>query len=199
MNLQRVLMPAILLLSGLASPAGIVVGQPLPYVEVLDKGLLTPSTRVQDGRMVLAGKGLGYGPWRSTDGAGRVRTIYHLAARSGIDTVNQAFCQALDDAKLPELLPDGAYKTITILNLEDALWGTRGLALGSLEASQRDCPFALFVADGKGAARAAWGLQPRQSAVIVVDRDGTVLFFKEGRLSPAEIRQAIRIIQAKLH
>jgi len=34
--------------------------------------------------------------------------------------------------------------------------------------------------------------------VIILDRKGGILFFKEGKLTPAEIRQAVGIIQAEL-
>jgi len=47
-------------------------------------------------------------------------------------------------------------------------------------------------------ALAAWGLQRKESAVIIVDKDNTVLFFKEGKLSPEEIAKAVGILKAKL-
>jgi uncharacterized protein len=178
--------------------AGITVGQKLPEVEVAEKGVMVPSTKVENGRMVMDGKEIAYRPWKATDHLGRIRTLYHLAGRLGIDDINKAYIDALIAAKLPEGLPDGAYKTITILNLADAMWGTHGLGISTLEKNQRKTPFALFVADEKGAARAAWGLQLKQSAVIILDRDNTVLFFKEGKLTPEEIAKAVGIIQDKL-
>ena len=85
-----------------------------------------------------------------------------------------------------------------MVNLADALWGTRGLVLGRMERTQREFPYALFVADEKGAAREAWDLAPGQSAVIILDRKGAIRFFKEGKLAPAEIRQGVRIVQEEL-
>ena len=105
---------------------------------------------------------------------------------------------ALIAAKLPEYAPDGAYKTTTVLNLDDALWGTMGLGRSRLEESQRNVPHAFHVLDEKGVARAAWDLKPKSSAVIVLDRDGTVLFFKEGKLNAEEISRALGIIKEKL-
>ncbi|BDU71289.1 YtfJ family protein [Mesoterricola silvestris] len=167
--------------------AGIPVGTRLPEAHVADKGLL-----------VLDGKAVTYHPWKASATNGRVRTIYHLAARMGIDDINKPYIDALIAAKLPERLPDSPYKTVTVLNLSEANWVTHGIGVSRLEKNQRDTPYALFVADEKGAARAAWGLAPGTSAVIVLDRDGTVLFFKEGRLSPEEIRMAVGIIQERL-
>jgi hypothetical protein len=177
---------------------GVRVGQKLPGVSIADKGLLVPDTQVVAGRMALKSKDITYRPWSLAEGTGRVRTVYHLGARSGIDDVNKAFIDALVAAHLPEFTPDGAYKTITILNLDDAIWGTAGVASGQFKDSQRAFPWALYVADAKGVARQAWGLQPRSSAVIVLDKDGTVLFFKDGKLSPGEITQAVSLIKGHL-
>jgi len=197
-NIRALLSASCLVLAWAPCGAGVAVGQKLPEAAVADKGVMVPHFKVEGGRMVMDGKEIGYRPWKVSDSAGRVRTLYHLAARMGIDDVNKPYIDALIAARLPELLPDSPYKTITVLNLSDALWGTHGLGMSSLEKNQRLTPYALFVADEKGAARAAWGLQPKQTAVIILDKDDTVLFFKEGKLSPEEIRQAVGIIQEKL-
>ena len=182
-----------------AADDGVVaVGRKLPDVAIADKGILVPSVRLERGRMVLDGKDIGFRPWKTSETKGRVRTIYHLAGRIGIDNVNKPFIEALIAAKLPEQLPDSPYKTITILNLADTMWGTHGIAMGQFEDSQRYFPYALHVADEKGVAREAWDLEPKQSAVIVLDKDGSVLFFKEGKLTPVEIRTAVGLIKGKL-
>jgi YtfJ family uncharacterized protein len=174
------------------------VGLKLPDVGVTDKGVMVPSTRIEGRRMVLDGKAIGYRPWSLSASNGHVRTIYHLAARLGLEEVNKPYIDAVIAAKLPELLPDAPYKTITVVNLADALWGTRGLALARMERNQHDFPYVLFVADEKGLARKAWDLKAGQTAVIILDRQGAILFFKEGKLSPAEIRQAVGILQEAL-
>ncbi len=185
-----------LVLPALGAP--VTVGQKLPDIQIPRKGLLVPRTKVVDRRMVLSGREIGYRAWNSREGAGKVRTIYHLAARMGVDDLNKAYIDALIAAQLPEFTPDAPYKTITILNLDDALWGTVGLGKSRLEESQRRHPYAVHVMDDLGIARAAWNLQPKNSAVIVLDRDNSVLFFKEGRLSSDEIRKAVDIIKAKV-
>jgi hypothetical protein len=178
--------------------AGVQVGQKLPEVSIAEGGILVPPTKVVSGRMVMDGKVIARRPWALQESRGRICTIYHLAARIGVDDLNKPFIDALIAAKLPEFTPDGAYKTITILNIADALWGTTGIVRGRLEDSQRDFPYAMHVMDDKGVARAAWDLKPKTAAVIILDRDGTVLFFKEGKLSPEEITRAVGIIKAKV-
>lgn len=186
-------------LCGVAAAAqGLQVGRKLPELEICERGALVPATRVENGRMLLAADAIGYRPWRPAEMAGRVWTLYHLAARMGVDEINQPYIDALIAAHLPESAPDGPYKTVTVLNLGDALWGTGGMGRSRLEKSQREVPYAFHVADEKGVARKAWGLQGGTSAVAVVDRDGTVLFFKEGRLSPEEIGRAVGLIKERL-
>jgi YtfJ family uncharacterized protein len=178
--------------------AAVVEGMKLPAVEVADKGVMEPSTRIEGRQMVLDAEDIIYRPWKLSDSDGRVRTIYHLAARPGLEDVNKAAVGVLRAARLPELLPDAPYKTITIVNFDDALWGTRSVALARMEKKQRNYPHAIFVADEKGHARKAWALKHGQTAVIILDRKGTILFFKEGRLSPEEIHRAVGLIQKEL-
>jgi hypothetical protein len=193
-SLTLALLPALLF----AAEGPVQVGRKLPEVKIQESGVLVPRYKVVAGRMVLESKELGTRAWSSRDMDGRVRTLYHLAARMGVDDLNKPFIDALIAAKLPEYTPDGDYKTITILNLADALWGTTGLGRSRLQDSQRDFPHAVHVMDDKGIARAAWQLQPKQSAVIILDRDDTVLFFKEGKLNPTEIGRAVEIIKEQL-
>ena len=187
-----------LVLAGVPGSAQTAVGRKLPEVQVADKGEMALPYSVQNGKMVMAGKAISYHPWKLSASNGRVRTIYHLAAKMGIDNVNKPFIDAIIAAHLPEFLPDSPYKTITVLNLSEANFVTHGVGVSRLEGSQRDSPHALVVADEKGLARAAWGLQSGQSAVVILDKEGTVLFVKEGKLSDAEISQALAIIKGKL-
>ena len=192
-------MAGVVLACGLTAAAqGLVVGRKVPGVAIADRGVLVPATTVVNGRMVLASQDLGHQAWNPRLMLGRVWTLYHLAARSGADELNKPYIDALIAAKLPEFAPDGGYKTVTVLNLDDALWGTAGIGRSRLEKSQREVPYAFHVEDEKGLGRAAWGLQPKSSAVAVVDRDGTVLFAKDGKLSPEEIIKAVSIIKERL-
>jgi predicted transcriptional regulator len=46
--------------------------------------------------------------------------------------------------------------------------------------------------------RKAWGLAPESSAVIILNRAGKVVFFKDGQLSQAEIDRAVQLIKQNL-
>jgi len=179
--------------------SNIQVGKKLPEIQVKSDGLLVPDYEIKDNKMVFKKDGdIHFTEWNSTSCSGRVKCIYHLAARNGIDEINKPFIDALIKANLPEKLPDSPYKTITILNLDDALWGTSSIAKSRFKKSQKKFSFAYYVADEDGVAQKEWGLKKNNSAVIILDQNDKVLFFKEGKLTPKEINKAVTLIKDSL-
>lgn len=47
-------------------------------------------------------------------------------------------------------------------------------------------------------ARNAWALTPESSAIILLDKEGKVLFAKDGQLDAAEITKVMGLIQSHL-
>lgn len=178
---------------------GVKVGEKLPVIEIIDKGLLVPEHYIKEGKMVYqADTDISHKKWTSSELTGRVGVVYHLAAREGVDEINQPFIDALIAADLPEYLPTSPYKTTTILNTDDALWGTAGIASGRFEKSQKETAYAIYVNDCSGIAQKNWGLKQKESAVIIHDKDGSVLYFKEGKLTEEEIKTSVKLIQTQL-
>ena len=52
--------------------------------------------------------------------------------------------------------------------------------------------------DSEGIARQAWGLRKKSSTVIILDAEGKVIFFKDGKLSQREIEKAVALIEKEL-
>ena len=199
MKKASVLVMATFFFASIALAEGITVGEKLPLVTIEDKGQMVFDYDVVDGAMTYReGSKISYKAYSSADLNGKVHSIYHLAARSGVDDINQPYIDALTAANLPQYQPDSPYKTLTILDSDAALWGTATVAIGMFEGSQKKLAHDYYVVDAKGAALETWGLEPKNSAVIIVDRDGTVLFFKEGKMSDADIASAIELIQKHL-
>jgi YtfJ family uncharacterized protein len=183
-----------------AVSAEIKTGEKIPEVTIEDKGIFTFDYEIKDGKMALKkDTEITYKPWTTKDLEGKVSTIYHLAARTGIDDINKDYIDALIEADFPAHLPDSPYKTTTILNMDDALWGTSKIASSRFHGSQEEFPYAYYVTDEKGKALETWGLKKKESAVIIVDKEGKVLFFKEGKLSPEEIKLAVSKIREALN
>ncbi len=199
MRTSVLILAALVLFSTAAYSGEIKVGEPLPPVVVEKRGQMVFDYEIEDGKMVFKENSeIEYRKWSSAELTGRVRTVYHLAARTGTDDINKAYIDALVAADMPEYLPDSPYKTTTILNTDDAMWGTAGIGSGRLEKSQKEFPYAFYVNDEEGLVREAWGLNKKSSAVIILDKNGKVLFFKDGEMTGEEIKTAVSIIKSRL-
>lgn len=55
-----------------------------------------------------------------------------------------------------------------------------------------------MVLDSKGMARNAWELTPESSAIVLLDKEGKVLFAKDGQLTANEITTVMELIKSHL-
>ena len=74
--------------------------------------------------------------------------------------------EAIKAAKLPH----DKYQTVTIINSNDAIWGTSGFVKSSAEGQQERVPLVRHGAGCQGMARNAWALTPESSAIILLDK-----------------------------
>ena len=138
MKTAHLLTASALFATSAALAEGILVGEPLPPVTIEKQGQMVFDYDVVDGAMVFRkGSKITHKTFNSDDLKGRVNSIYHQAARAGTEDINQAYIDALTAAQLPQYEPDSPYKTTTILNTDDALWGTASIAVGMFEGSQK--------------------------------------------------------------
>ncbi|MBP8064895.1 MAG: YtfJ family protein, partial [Aeromonadaceae bacterium] len=79
---------------------------------------------------------------------------------------------------------------------DDAMFGTGSFVVSSLEKSKQEFPWSSFVLDETGAVRQSWGLAEESSAIVLLDKSGTVRFVKDGALTPEEIKQVMTLIQS---
>lgn len=63
---------------------------------------------------------------------------------------------------------------------------------------QKEFPWSSMVLDEFGLVAQAWQLQAESSAIIVQDKQGNVLFVKEGALNEADIQTVLGLIQQNL-
>ncbi|TNJ25413.1 YtfJ family protein [Aeromonas sobria] len=171
------------LLPSLVFAHNIKDGNPVPLVNVSDQG-----------ELVLNGKDIGYQPWQSKALTGKVFMIQHIAGRSSAKELNAPMIEAIKAAKLPQ----DKYQTVTIINSNDAIWGTSGFVKSSAEDSKKEFPWSAMVLDAKGMARNAWDLTPESSAIILLDKEGKVLFAKDGPLDANNITTVMGLIKSHL-
>lgn len=167
------------LISTFASAHNLSNGQALPPVSVATHGELT-----------LEGDNISYQSWSSANLTGKVRIIQAIAGRSHSKEMNAPLIEAVKAAGFAK----DKYQTTTIINQDDAIWGTGGFVKSSAEDSKKAFSWSSIVLDENGAVAKAWQLQDKSSAIVVLDTEGTVRFVKEGALNDAEITQVIDLV-----
>ena len=82
--------------------------------------------------------------------------------------------------------------------MDDAIFGTSSLAVSGMKDNKKKFPDAVMIVDEKGDGIRTWGLTKAGSAIIVLNKDGKVAFFKDAALSNDEITSTLRLIETLL-
>ncbi|EKE73714.1 YtfJ family protein [Gallaecimonas xiamenensis] len=183
---MRKLTPALIMTALLALPAlahNIQENAPLPAVTVDDEGAIT-----------LDGKEFGYAPFSSDSLTGKVRVIQHFAGRTSAKEINEPLIDAIKAGHLPQ----DKYQTVTIINVDDAVWGTGPFVRSSAKDGKKDFPYSEVILDEKGQVKKAWELDGKSSAIVVLDTQGKVRFAKDGKLTEQEIASVMSLLQSLL-
>jgi YtfJ family uncharacterized protein len=125
---------------------------------------------------------------------GKVRVIQAIAGRSSSKELNAPLMAAITAAKFPEQ----SYQTTSIINQDDAIWGTGSFVKSSAQDSKKEFPWSSMVLDEEGTVASNWDLAEESSAIIVQDKQGSVLFVKEGALNDSEIQQVLKLVKENI-
>lgn len=170
----------IALLSSPAFAAEVTVGEPLAPLSISDPG-----------ELLYDGEDFSYTDWElPTAGIGKPHIIQYMAATQGARDQTQAFTDALEAN-----LESGTFHVTTVLNLDQALWGTSGFVKRKVRSNKEKYPQSTIVLDEDGLGQALWALAPKDAAVIIMDAGGTVLFFQEGVMDDDEIATTIELLK----
>jgi YtfJ family uncharacterized protein len=174
----RTLILLVSLLTPFAQASDILPGNRLPDLDIAEKG-----------ELVLSGDEVGYRAWNYPQQPGKVHVLQYMAATRAASNINMPFTD-----RMKSELPQGAFLSTTILNLDEAMWGTGGLVVSELKSNKKEFPNAVLVADADGVGRQKWQLDKENSAVIVTDPQGVVRYFKQGAMSEAEIASTLQLV-----
>lgn len=181
---KKFLLGCLLILSCTAFANPIQLNQPVPSVSVSIKGEILLS---KEGKF-------SYQDWKSQQLTGKVRTIQHIAGRSSAKELNAPLIEAIKKASFPH----DTYQTTSIINADDAIFGTGIFVSNSVEDSKKEFPYSQFIVDSDGVVKKAWELAPKSSAVIILNKQGKVIYFKDGTLTSTEVTKAITLIKSEL-
>lgn len=183
---MRITLAAVIL--SLLIPAGVMAHD-------LKQDARVPAVGVNDkGELLLQQDKFSYKNWNSAQLSGKVRVIQHIAGRSSAKQMNAAVIEAIKAAKLPH----ERYQTTTIVNTDDAIPGTGMFVRSSIESNKQQYPWSQFIVDDKGNVQRAWQLQQGGSAIVVLDKRGTVKFVKDGPLTQEEVQQVVTLVTSLL-
>lgn len=167
----------------LAFANGLTVGKTVPTATAKDYGEI----QLHDGKE-------SYTSWNTGELVGKVRVIQAMAGRSSAKQMNQPLMDAISAAKFPE----DKYQTTTIVNQDDSMWGTGSMVKSSAEDSKKDYPWSSIVVDENGVVAKAWHLKEKSSAIVVLNKQGQILFEHQGALDKQQISQVISLVKSNL-
>jgi YtfJ family uncharacterized protein len=174
MGLYRVLYFAVAVAFSLAfnAWAGAELGQVPPRVELKDK---------------LGGR-LDGTPWSSEELKSKVIVLFYVDPDEK-DTNNET-SEALDKEKFP----GEKFQSVAIINMA-ATWLPNFAISSSLDEKQKRYPRTIYVRDYNKTLVKAWNLADDSSDVLAFDKEGRVIFRKDGKLTPEEIQNLLKVIK----
>lgn len=132
-----------------------------------------------------------YQKWNSTQLTGKVRIIQYIAGRKSAKKKNSLLIKAVEAANFSQ----DRFQPTTIVNTDDAIFGTGYFVVGKIEKNKRRYPWAQFVIDGNGTGRVARQLPEQSSTILVLNKAGRIQWAKDGSLTPEEVDHVIALAQ----
>lgn len=181
MLLRQLLIASLLLSPWLAFAHNFVEGQPVKPIAITDRGELLLDNH----------DAFSYRNWNSGELAGKVRIVQYIAGRKSAKKKNSMLIKAVKAANFPQ----DRFQPATIVNTDDVIFGSGFFVLDKIEKNKRRYPWAQFIIDSSGLGRSAWQLNEMSSTILVLDKEGRVLWAKDGDLTPKEVHQVIAMVQ----
>jgi YtfJ family uncharacterized protein len=131
------------------------------------------------------------GTWDSASLVDKVHVVFY------VDPDEKDLNEGFADRLKKEGFDTNKYATVAIINLA-ATWKPNIIINALLKKKQKKFPSAVYVKDKNKVLVKRWGLADDNSDILVFDKDGKLLFSKAGKLSEAEMEQAVSLINAHL-
>ncbi len=129
--------------------------------------------------------------WRSDELKGKVHVLFYVDPDEK-DTNNEA-SEALDRQKFPA----EKFQSVAVINMA-ATWMPNFAISLSIEEKQKRYPRTLYIRDYKRVLVRAWQIADDSSNVLAFDKEGRLIFRKDGRLDTEEIQRLIQAIKSHL-
>jgi YtfJ family uncharacterized protein len=130
-------------------------------------------------------------PWSSEELQGKVHVLFYVDPDEK-DTNNDA-SEALDREKFSS----HKFQSVGIINMA-ATWLPNFAISSALEDKQKRYPKTIYVRDYKKVLVNAWKIADDSSNVLAFDKQGKLIFRKDGKLTTEEIQTLIKVIRDHL-
>ncbi len=155
--------------------------------QAIELGQAPPKVELQENR----GGRLDGTAWRSDELKGKVHVLFYVDPDEK-DTNNDA-SEALDKEKFSA----EKFQSVAIINMA-ATWMPNFAISMSVEDKQKRYPRTIYVGDYKKVLVDAWKIADDSSNILAFDKQGKLIFRKDGKLSPEDIQKLIRTIKENL-
>jgi len=131
------------------------------------------------------------GSWESQSMNGTLNFLVYVDPDDS--DLNDALINRLHEEKFPEAF----FHSVAIINMA-ATWKPNPIIMSVLRGKQEKFPRTTYVFDKDRYAAQNWNLAPEGYHVLLVDRDGGVLFEKAGKLEKNEIENFVERVKLKI-
>ena len=129
--------------------------------------------------------------WSSAELQGKVHVLFYVDPDE--KDLNNDASEALDKEKLPS----EKFGSVAVINMA-ATWLPNFVIASSLEEKQKRYPRTLYVRDNKKVLVRTWKIADDTSDILAFDKNGKLLFRKDGKLNAGEIQKLIQAIKENL-
>jgi hypothetical protein len=131
------------------------------------------------------------GPWSSDEMRGKVHVLFY------VDPDKKDLNNDASEALNGENFPPEKFQSVAIINMA-ATWLPNFAISSALEEKQKKYPRTIYVRDYQKVMVKQWGLTDNESDVLAFDKQGQLMFRKDGKLSEEDIRTLIQSIYQHL-
>jgi YtfJ family uncharacterized protein len=130
--------------------------------------------------------------WSSEELKGKVSVLFYVDP--DLKDLNNDASEALKSKGYPR----EKFQSFAVINMA-ATWLPNFAISSALKDKQKRYPTTIYVRDYKKVLVQKWGLSDDNSVVLAFDREGRLLFRKEGKLAPEEIETLLATIERNLN
>jgi YtfJ family uncharacterized protein len=130
-------------------------------------------------------------PWSSDEMRGKVHVLFY------VDPDKKDLNNEASEALKEQGFPREKFQSVAIINMA-ATWLPNFAISSSLKKKQEQYPTTIYVRDFKKVLVNQWGIADDESDILAFDKQGRLIFRKDGKLGRDEIEELLRIIHDHL-